>query len=311
MTFFLWPRSQNYKFEKKNKKFSKLKLSLIENFFLKKYNANYCALVPSARVGIILCLKFKNFNKSKIVQLPRWSSNCLVNAVGSLSSINSKGDKTDCKILVHHLGQTFKLKKSKSLIIDDSSDSLPNDNFISCKKSKYSEVVSLPKIIGSYAGGIVLTNNKDLYAFIKKQQDTNLELAHEQSLKKYKCIIKNTGNFDWYHNEVTNFGLDFNTINNIYINLFNFEINKEIILRRKKIFSNHCKFNDKYRLGSCLIFSPKKKIKKIGKINKISRIYHFNILKNIDDEKFRKKLIFPIHFTVNEKDIDQFFNSIN
>ena len=146
------------------------------------------ALVPSARVGIILCLKFKNFNKSKIVQL-RWIK-LLVNAVGSLSSINSKRDKTDCKILVHHLGQTFKLKKSKSLIIDDSSDSLPNDNFISCKKSKYSEVVSLPKIIGSYAGGIVLTNNKDLYAFVKKQQDTNLELAHEQSLKKYKCIIK-------------------------------------------------------------------------------------------------------------------------
>ena len=92
-----------------------------------------------------------------------------------------------------------------------------------------------------------MTNNKDLYAFVKKQQDTNLELAHEQSLKKYKCIIKNTGNFDWYHNEITNFGLDFNTINNIYINLFNFEIHKEIILRRK-IFSNHCKFNDKYRL---------------------------------------------------------------
>ena len=51
--------SQNYKFEKKNKKFSKLKLNLIENFFSKKYNANYCALVPSARVGIILSLKFK------------------------------------------------------------------------------------------------------------------------------------------------------------------------------------------------------------------------------------------------------------
>ena len=92
-----------------------------------------------------------------------------------------------------------------------------------------------------------MTNNKDLYAFVKKQQDTNLELAHEQSLKKYKCIIKNTGNFDWYHNEVTNFGLDFNTINNIYINLLIHQILAILKGMKKIVKMFHTRyFSDKY-----------------------------------------------------------------
>ncbi len=305
MTSFLWPKSQDYKFENVSNGISRDKLVFIENFFAEKYNSKYCALVPSARTGIILSLKYKNFNKSKIVQLPRWSSNCLVNAVGSIASITSSKNNVDCKILVHHLGQSFKTKKSKSFLIDDSSDSLPTDRFKSCKKSKYSEVISLPKIIGSYAGGILLTNNKSLYFYVKKYQNKNLELANKQSLKKYQCIIEKTFNFDWYHDEVINYSLDFNTINNVYRNLDNFDKNKKIILKRKEIFSKYILYNDKYRLGSCLILKLKKKL-----INK-TNTYHFNISKNIDHEKFMQKIILPIHFTTNDSEIEKFFKIIS
>ena len=304
MTLFLWPKSQKYKFEKKNIKYSASKIDYIENFFLKKYNSKYCALTPSARTGIILSLKFKNFDKSKVVQLPKWSSNCLINAVGSLASINSTNTKVDCKIVVHHLGQSFNAKKNQSILIDDSSDSLPTEKFVSCKKSKYSEVVSLPKIIGSYAGGIVLTNNKSLYLYIKNQQDKDLELAKNQSFKKYDSMINNSKNFAWHHNEILNFSLDYNTVNNVYRNLVFFDINKDIIVKRRKLFSEHELFYDSYRLGPCLLFNLKKKISK--KLN----IYHFNINKNIDKQNFQKRAVLPIHFSVVDLEIEKFYNLI-
>jgi hypothetical protein len=304
MTLFLWPKSQKYKFQNKYINYSKSKLNYIENFFSKKYNSKYCALTPSARTGIILSLKFKKFNKSKIVQLPRWSSNCLTNAVGSLSSINCLEANVDCKIVVHHLGQSFDVKKNKSLLIDDSSDSLPLEKFTSCKKSKYSEVISLPKIIGSYAGGIVLTNNKFLYAYIKNHQDKDLELAKYQSIQKYNSMIKNSKNYSWHYNEIVNFSLDYNTVNNIFRNLIYFDINKNIIIKRKKLFSNYALYDDKYRLGPCLLFNLKKNNKQ--KLN----AYHFNITKNIDKQNYKEITVLPIHFGVSDLEVEKFYNLI-
>ena len=37
--------------------------------------------------------------------------------------------------------------------------------------SKLSEVISLRKIIGSYCGGLILTNNKKLFLFLKSKQN--------------------------------------------------------------------------------------------------------------------------------------------
>ena len=88
--------------------------------------------------------------------------------------------------MVHTLGHTFNINK-KSILVDDSSDSLPTKKFVPYINSKYSDVISLPKIIGSYCGGLVLTNNKSFYKFLKSQQLKNTSLAYEQSLKKYKC----------------------------------------------------------------------------------------------------------------------------
>ena len=304
MTLFLWPKSKKYKFEKKQIKYSESKLNYIENFFSKKYNSKYCVLTPSARTGIILSLKFKKFNKSKVVQLPKWSSNCLINAVGSLASINCLKADVDCKIVVHHLGQSFDVKNNQSLLIDDSSDSLPTEKFVSCKKSKYSEVISLPKIIASYAGGIVLTNSKSLYSYIKNHQDKDLELAKNQSFKKYNSMIKNSKNYSWHHNEIINFSLDYNTVNNVYRNLSFFDINIDIIEKRKKLFLNYSLYSDDYRIGPCLLFD----LKKIN--NQKLNVYNFNITKNIDQQNYKEKTVLPIHFGVNDLEVEKFYNLI-
>ena len=165
-------------------------------------------------------------------------------------------------------------------------------------------MISLPKIIGSYAGGIVLTNNKFLYSYIKNHQDKDLELAKNQSIQKYNSMVKNLKNFSWHYNEIINFSLDYNTVNNVFRNLVFFDINKNIIIKRKQLFSNYTLYNDKYRLGPCFLFNLKKKNKK--KLN----VYHFNITKNIDKQNYKEITVLPIHFGVSDLEVEKFYNLI-
>ena len=293
----LWPKAQKFKFNKNKIKFSKTKVEYIENFFAKKYNSKFCVVTSSARVGIILTLKFKKFSKSKIVKIPKWSSRCLHDSIGSISNISCDGINSDSDLIVHSLGQSFKSKNKRNLLIDDSSDSLPTDEFKSCVNSKISEVVSLPKIIGTYCGGIILTNDKYFFSYLKKHQNKNYKFAFTQSFKKYECIILNKKNFEWHYNESFNFGVDFNTTENIYQNLKNFEINRRVILRRKKIILKNKFTFDKYRIGSCLLLNYNKKL------SKILDTRHINILKTTNKDKFVKKSILPIHFTISDREL--------
>ena len=191
------------------------------------------------------------------------------------------------------------------MLIDDSSDSLPNSEFKSCINSNISEVVSLPKIIGSYCGGIILTNNKSFFSYLKKKQNQNHEFAAEQSKKKYECLILNKMNFEWHYNESFNYGLDFNTSENIYENLKNFEINKEIIKKRQKLILRSGFISDKYRIGPCLLFTHNKRL------TKILDTRHINVLQSAEKSKFIKKNILPIHFTISDKELEKKLNDIS
>ena len=52
------------------------------------------------------------------------------------------------------------------------------------------EIISLPKIIGSVSGGIVITKDKNFYEYAKKEQIKNKELGQYQSRCKFEEINK-------------------------------------------------------------------------------------------------------------------------
>ena len=86
------------------------------------------------------------------------------------------------------LNKSFQEKNIK--IIEDSVDSIilhKNDLFTN--KGDF-EIVSLPKIIGSISGGIIITKNKSFYEFAKKEQDQNRKLGQYQSRRKFDDINK-------------------------------------------------------------------------------------------------------------------------
>jgi len=300
-----WPDTLKFKINKSKFNFKK-KVIEIENFFSKKYKTKYAVLSPSGRSSINTILNFFNFNRSKIVNIPLWTSACLVNSLGSFTNISVKNYKVDCNIIVHKWGYTFRIPKNlkkklkKKLVIDDSADCLPNYNYKPFENNSNYEIVSLPKIIGSLCGGIILTNDKKFYKYCKKKQYINSHFSKSQTLKKYNSIFINKSNQDWRYYESFNHSVDPIGVNNIYECLKNFKINIDVIKKRKKIIKKNfkqIKFDTK-RLGPCAIFEKKKYGKKFIKILEKK---HFSFGLDPFKEKYSTCYIFPIHFGISNK----------
>ena len=107
----LWPITQKFKFNKYKKKADKHKIDYIKNFFKKKYNSKYCVLTSSARVGIILALKYKKFDRSKIFNIPVWSSHCLYNSIGYLQTNDPCVNNPKIKSLVSNRSNVNKYRR--------------------------------------------------------------------------------------------------------------------------------------------------------------------------------------------------------
>ena len=114
----------NYRYKKNIKTPVKSQINKIEKFFAKKYNAKYAILFPSGRVAINVILNYHKFNRSKIVNVPMWTSSCLLHALTSITNVTVKNYKANCIIAVHKWGNTYKYKKKldykNQVIIDDS-----------------------------------------------------------------------------------------------------------------------------------------------------------------------------------------------
>ena len=310
---FQWPEPANCIFDKSNPVYyhykknkikpSSIKIKKIENFFKKKYRSKYALLFPSGRAAINSILKYHQIDRSKITNVPLWTSSCLLHALTSITNVSVKNKNTHCKIIVHKWGNTFKLKekiKKNQLLIDDSADCFPNKKFRPFENNSNFEILSLPKLIGSFGGGIILTNKKKFYTNSKKNPKKKYNFfAKKQSKRKFISSFINKDNLDWRYYESFNISMDFNSVENIYQCLPNYDLNKNIILRRTKLVKRHFKniLNDEKRIGPCLIFN----LKKYNKFKKLLEIKNFDFSQIAFKEEYDKCLILPIHFGIPEK----------
>jgi|TARA_B110000438_G_scaffold287846_1_gene320623 putative PLP-dependent aminotransferase (TIGR04422 family) len=298
-----WPTPVKYNFIKKNNIFSKKKLNEIEIFFSNRYNSKYAFLCPSSRSSLNLILKYLKFNRTKTVSIPKWSSNCLYQSMGPISNISVEDNSSDALLVVHKWGHTYKVnnRSNKVWIIEDSADCLPNKKFRPFENKSEFEVISLPKIIGSYSGGIVLTNNKKFYMHGKRKQLRNKNLGARLSKMKYEYWLsknKNKNKNDWFYKEHLNTSFDGNVIDNIFNCLKYYEKNLLIIKKRQKLLKEvipRLNFDIK-RLGPCAVF----KEKKYPYLKNILELKHFNFSKKANKGKYEKCFILPIHFRITD-----------
>jgi len=314
---FQWPEPASCKFNKNNPVYYKykrskknphaFKIKKIEKFFSTKYKTKYAILFPSGRAAINIILKYHKFDRSKIVNVPLWTSACLLHALSAITNVTVKNQKADCIIAVHKWGNTYNLKKNPNrktqLVIEDSADCIPGENYRPFENNSNYEVLSLPKIIGSFSGGIILTNKKKFYKYCKKQQLKNKVLGIVQSERKFRSTFIDKDNFDWRFYESYNTSIDYNSVQNIFNCLSNFELNRNIILKRQNLIKKYFKnlFFDKKRIGPCIVFEEKK----YKSLKFLLELKNYDFTKKTLKEKYSKCLIFPIHFGISEKDFNR------
>tara|TARA_B110000046_G_scaffold177784_1_gene205007 strand:+ start:31 stop:1002 length:972 start_codon:yes stop_codon:yes gene_type:complete len=302
---YQWPSffissKQKYLIELEKKDNSKL-INELENYF-EKYHGYKVILFPSARAGIASILRFLKIDRSNEVFVNRWVSHCIFNTVGRYTNITTVFKKPDVALAVHKWGIKQIITKKQNLkIIEDSVDTI-----IVEKKDLFSnngdfEIVSLPKIIGSVSGGIIITKDANFYNFAKKEQVQNKRLGEYQSRRKFDDVNKKKSFNTWLYHESTNTYLEYNALLNISKCLKNFQINKNVISERQKYFKN--KFNELAfkidRLGPVIPIEYNL-IKNHKLMNE-----HF-LLRNIHKNKykidaFKKVYLLPIHFKITLK----------
>ena len=302
---YQWPSSfissnQKYNTKYENKIDIKL-INEIEIFFQKNYGFKVI-LFPSARAGIASILRFLKIGRSKEVFVNKWVSHCIFNTIGRYTNISTSFKKPDLALAVHKWG--FKQiipKKNKIKIIEDSVDNIvKSKNDLFPNQSDF-EIVSLPKVIASVSGGLVVTKNINFYKFAKKEQLKNIELGKYQSRLKFEEINKKKSFNTWLYHESTNTFLEYNALLNLKRSLKNFQINKNIILDRQKYFIKN--FNriilKSERLGPVILIKYDC-IKNHKYMNKIFMIRNIHASKN-KIESFKKVYLLPLHFKITDK----------
>ena len=277
------------------------KILFIENFFKKKFGYDV-KLFPSARSCIGVILRYLKIDRSDQVFINKWASHCVLNTFGAYTNISTSLKNSNLIYCVHKWGQiqniTYKKKGTK--IIESSVDS------IILKKNKLFfnngdfEIFSLPKIIGSVAGGIVVSRNKDFIEFCKAEQNKNKQLGIYQARIKFKGFPPKKNNFEtWMHLETWNTYLEMNTLNNICENLNNYDRNKNIIISRLEICSEifKKKFFSSSRLGPVLPLFEKYLL---GCKNLCNYFLLRNLPKKNSFNKFDKVFLLPLHFKISD-----------
>ena len=313
VTDYQWPSAfgQNCNFNDKisfndNKK----KLIKIENFFEKKLGYNV-KLFPSGRAAIAIILRFLKINRSNEVFTEKWSSHCLFNTIGAYTNINTTLNNPDIVICIHKWGKIKKVKiKKKFKIVEDSVDSLiVNKKALFPNKGEF-EIFSLPKIIGSISGGLVVSKNKKFIKFCKQEQKTNKKLANYQAKERFNNFSKKKNFNTWLYYETWNTYTEYNSLINIERCLKNFDINKEVIIKRLDFIKKKLKinFNSTERLGPVLPL-PLKNFKNINNLSKKFLIrHHSDSIKK--KTNFEKCILLPLHFKISKKEFNKYFNLI-
>ena len=156
--------------------------SKIESFFSELFQT-HVILMPSGRASISLLIKYFKTNRSHIVFAPKWTSHCVWDMITRFANPSIDcSEKCDTIIAVHKWGNIEKLSKQYAAnIIEDSVDSLIINSKSLFPNNGDFEIISLPKIIGSYTGGLILVKNKEKANSLRSHIADDIELGKHQT----------------------------------------------------------------------------------------------------------------------------------
>jgi putative PLP-dependent aminotransferase (TIGR04422 family) len=274
----------------------------LESFFSLQWGEDV-VIVPSGRAAISLALYMENIGREHIIFAPQWSSHCVWNIVGKYANptcfyINS----IDVAIVVHKYAQTQLVpSKCRSIIIEDSCDSLISETGYLFPNNGSYEIFSLPKIMGLYSGGLLFIRDKSKVEQAKILTRRFSELNAKQNKLRLTLAAGNTKVYPlWDAGEHKNFCPDWGMLRHLKEHLEALGRNKKVILQRLKLLDSLLS-PEKYRpLPSYKKRSPPViTVKSVPQKNGLMRRY-VNLANSMVKPKFEQHALMPVHYGVND-----------
>lgn len=166
-------------------------------------------LVPSGRAAISLALRAHGVNRSQLLIAPRWSSHCVWDTVSHYANPSAAFDSSaDVALVVHKWGHQHGLPAGfTGVVIEDSVDSLiagPGGLFPSGGSF---EVISLPKVLGTFSGGLLVCRSEAEWEKALTARASDEALSLRQDELKLACVRDEGRIREWYPYDWENFQL--------------------------------------------------------------------------------------------------------
>ena len=134
-----------------------------------------------------MILQLHRIDRSHIMHAPQWCSYCVWALIGRYANPTVSFDgPPDAVLAVHRWSHVVRLSRPYAgLLVEDSVDTLfANADSLFPNGGAY-EILSLPKIVSSYCGGIVLTRGADSAERLRRTRSDGGGLSGAQSELKY------------------------------------------------------------------------------------------------------------------------------
>jgi len=272
----------------------------IESFFSNIFGTEVI-LMPSGRAAISVLLKYYGMNRSHTVFAPKWTSHCVWDVITRLANPTSEYASTNNTVIaVHKWGQVEKISQpANQVVIEDSVDSLILDSSTLFPNNGDFEIISLPKTIGSYTGGLILAKDslkaKALRSFIQE----NIPLGvHQSGLRLLHTTGESAPYTNWEDLEHNNTSLDTRALLHIESCLNNFQVNKACISKRLELIGKqlpNLNLNLK-RLPPVYCVN----VPDMGVPSEIM-VRNFNTSGLLDKPDFKKVGLIPLHFKASDE----------
>jgi putative PLP-dependent aminotransferase (TIGR04422 family) len=299
--YFFWPKP---KFSNVYKSYF-YKTHNIEDILNKYFPSGYPVLFPSARSALYFCIIYNRLNRENFVEYFPYANECILSSISQVTNpvpLNFYKN-SDLKISYHHWGYQIKLKNHNK-ILEDSADSLYLKNSKLFNSNGNFEIWSLPKILGTFSGGILWCKDINDYNEIKKiYPDSKIGFVNSFS----KLFSHKSSYFYnlWKAECYSNFNLPNFYRKEIYRALENWSYYTDLVQKNIEIISTIIEDwvpKNNNRLPCVIPFKEDLKIFNILKNKGIKNdLRMFNVNFDENDQKYEKVYSVPVHYQVNKE----------
>lgn len=315
--FFLWPKAQYPKaphFFKTAPTHAE-----IEHKLDQLYPNARAVLFSSGRAALHATLEYLGVSRPDLIWCPSYSSHCVfdsISRIGTPTTFMPPRQKVKAALLFHQWGFVHQNNFAKDeIIIEDSADTLfmPGNDIFSANGDF--SVVSLPKSLGCFAGGVVFCKNEKDALALDKIRDKRRASYLQFILRLSSAKCPNAMRY-WAGAEAPQGSLTGTARNQIMSALENIdaliEDRLEILGHLSENLKTHAEKNG--RIACALPLIKPKKGNDLWERQKplITTGYrNFNTALSAPDTKWKSVAPLPLHKDVTKKILDRFIKKIS